>query len=168
VGTGNLIAGGAVVGGGALALAGVTRATRDDRTLLGQHRSFYAGLGTGIAGAFALKSGLKRLPNLGVMDKVSRMPGGPVGRFAAATAVSTVPSWLLLRATSGDRELFGQGHDFWTGAVWGLAGVATLKAAVPLSNLKANGPLAAGWVAGDFVALGLDAALGGATDATAH
>lgn len=161
MGTGTLIARGAVVGGGALAFTGIERATRDDRTLLGQHRPFFAGLGTGVAGAFALKAGLGRLPGLGVMEAVNRVPGGPVGRFAAATAVGTIPSWLLLRATSGDRELLGQGHVFWTGAVWGLAGVATLKAAVPLSNLRTSGPLAAGWVAGDFVALGLDAALGG-------
>lgn len=168
MGSGTLIARGAVVGGGALAVAGVARATRDDDTLFGKDRSFYAGLGAGIVGALALKAGIGRLPNLGVMEKVSRMPGGAVGRFAAATAISTVPSFVLLRATSGDRELLGQGHDFWAGAVWGLAGVATLKASVPLSKLKANGPLAAGWVAGDFVALGLDAALRSGNAAPEH
>lgn len=152
----------AVIGGGAgVATVGVVHATRDDRRLFGKDRGFYGGLGAGIVGAFALKAGLKQLPDMGVMDKVRRLPGGPVARFAAATAVSTIPSYLLLRATSGDRTVLGGDHEFWTGAVWGLAGVATLKAAVPLSNLKANGPLAAGWVAGDFVALGLDAALGG-------
>ncbi len=146
----------------------VAALTSGDKELFGKGRSFYAGLGVGIAGALAIKTGVKHLPNMGVMAAMNRIPGGPIGKFAAATAVGTVPSLALLTATSGDRTLLGQGHEFWTGAVWGLAGVALLKTAIPLSNLKTHGPLALGWVASDFAALGINAAMGGGSKDAAH
>lgn len=150
-----LIGAGVIGAGGAIAYG-----TRDEREVLGHGREFWTGLGVGAGGALVIKAGAKLLPNMGVMDAMQRIPGGIPGKFAAATVVGTIPSYALLLATSGDRELLGQGHEFWTGAVWGLAGVALLKTVIPLSNLTSHGPLAAGWVAGDFVALGLNAALG--------
>jgi len=135
--------------------------TRDEREVLGLGREFWAGLGVGTVGALAIKAGAKHLPELGVMRAMNKIPGGAAGKFAVATVVGTIPSYALLLATSDDRMLLGQGHEFWTGAVWGMAGVALLKTAVPLSNLKSHGPLAAGWVAGDFVALGLGSLTGG-------
>ena len=67
------------------------------------------------------------------------------------------PPWNGHRPLGRSAELLGQGHDFWTGAVWGLGGVALAKSVIPLSNLATLGPLALGWVAGDFVALAIDA-----------
>lgn len=169
--------------------AGVAAATTPkDGTTLGHDRSFWTGLGVGIAGAVALKTGFKHLPAQAVKDgvraltpaavkdwsaaraatKAAAPPPSAVARiakgaatFAGVTALGTVPSYALLSATSGDRTLLGQGHEFWTGAVWGLAGVATLKTALSGSEFVKHAPLAAGWVASDFAALGLNAAVNG-------
>lgn len=88
-----------------------------------------------------------------------------LGVFAGVTALGTIPSYALLTATSGDRQVLGKGHEFWTGAVWGLAGVASLKTALSGAEFTKHAPLAAGWVASDFAALGANAVVNGGPSA---
>lgn len=87
--------------------------------------------------------------------------GKGTAAFVGVTALGMVPSYALLEATSGDRKVLGKGHEFWTGAVWGLAGVATLKAAVGGRESVKHAPLVGGWVASDIAALKLNSALNG-------
>jgi hypothetical protein len=143
----------------ALAGTGVAAAglygTRGEREILGLSREQMLGLGAGAATGYALKRAIT-LPTSQVADGASLLqktramaPG-----FGMALGIGTIPSLYLLSATHDGKTVLGQGHDFWSGAVWGLAGVGTAAA---VRNPKL-GPYAAGWVASDFLAIGLDKA----------
>lgn len=149
----------------------------EDGHLFGCKGDFLKGLGTGLAGGLAIKAGLGRLPMGAIAAKTGIGPRldalesaalahGAKGRlalgaakFGGMAALGTIPSLALLQATSGDKEVLGQGHDFWSGAVWGLAATAVAKTMASPAEAAKNGPLAAGWVASDFAALGIDAQL---------
>jgi len=149
----------------------------EDQRLFGLKSDFLKGLGTGIAGGLAIKAGLGKLPlsswaqktgfgpRLDALESAAAAHGAKgklalgAAKFGAVAALGTIPSLALLQATSGDKEVLGQGHDFWSGAVWGLAGTAVAKTMASPAEAAKNGPLAAGWVASDFAALGVDAQL---------